>query len=329
LFIFSFVDCLELSTTRLERSLYNLEKVIELSPQGKCQDILNEFATQTSQFIFCANKNAKPIRMCRECGSYFIDLTSNYQAFSNNSESGHRCKDILTSQDSVEIIEETYNYIAAVQSSRGTNGLFKGLWNKGNCNSCYTQPFSHDSTLNKATTEFFQRERQVRKCFNQYPDEKDSPRNSSSACEACLADYQNLSSFYREHILGKSAPFTDNVCFDILDAMNMTQRQWGENFNCGRKLEHHIILLVAVVIIGSLPLIFYPTVRVLGTSAEERVISQRHIADFFDQNLRRLSFNRSRFSRSSRSGGENGHSSLSRHITDSTPSSNSSREASD
>ena len=32
---------------------------------------------------------------------------------------------------------------------------------------------------------------------------------------------------------------------------------------------------------------------VIESSAEERVISQRHITDFFDQNLRRLAFNRS------------------------------------
>ena len=56
-----------------------VNRIIKLSPQGKCQDILDEFAQQTSQFIFCANKNAKPIQMCRQCASFFIDLSSNYQ----------------------------------------------------------------------------------------------------------------------------------------------------------------------------------------------------------------------------------------------------------
>lgn len=318
--VFVLVESTTLSTIDVERNLFNLDRIIKLSPQGKCQDILDEFAQQTSQFIFCANKNAKPIQMCRQCASFFIDLSSNYQALSNHSESGHRCKDILTSQDSVQIIEETYHYIAAVQSKKDTIP-FKGLWNKANCYRCYTEPFSHNSSLSKETVGFFERHKNVEECFQQFPYEKDSPRNSSSACQACQVSYQNLSFFYRDHILGQDNWVTDNICFDILDAMNMTQRQWGENFNCGRKLEHHWITLVAIIIVACLPLIFYPVVRILGTSAEERVINQRHITDFFDQNLRRLSFNRSRFSRSSR--GDNGNNSGRR--TDSTISSNSSQ----
>jgi hypothetical protein len=65
-----------------------------------------------------------------------------------------------------------------------------------------------------------------------------------------------LSSFFKDAILGEEYPFLGSTCFDILgepdkkklpflvqkindqysslDAMNITQKIWGEDYNCGR-----------------------------------------------------------------------------------------------
>jgi hypothetical protein len=284
----------------IERNLYEMDKLIrskDFDENGICQSVLDKFSEFSAKFVLCANKFAKPISMCRECAGHFIDLNVTYQMLSNTSEdgSGVHCKDILTAQDRVEIIQETYDYIAAEPTK---NNPTQGLWSKGHCNSCYNLPLTHDSNHSEKTVEFFARHSKVQDCFAQYPfDEGESERNSSEACLECQHVYRNLSHYYIYHVLDNTAPFTATVCFDILDAINMTQRLWGEKYNCGRRPTIHWGLIVAVCIVLSMPLIFYPVVYFIESSAEERVINQRHITDFFDQNLRRLTFNRNRFSR--------------------------------
>ncbi|XP_023334650.1 osteopetrosis-associated transmembrane protein 1 isoform X2 [Eurytemora carolleeae] len=283
----------------IEGNLYELDYLLKnMNPNGTCQNLLNKFSKSSSMFVLCANTYAKPISMCRQCAPYVLDLTEIYQMLSNTSEeeSGVLCKDILTAQDRVEIIQETYEYIAAEPTRSNPT---QGLWFKGHCNSCYTMPLSHNSNHSKETKEFFDRHSIVQSCFAQYPyAEGNSERNTSEACLECQYVYQNLSDYYKFNILDQDAPFTDSVCFDILDAINMTQRIWGEKYNCGPKPRTHWTLLTLVCIVLCTPAFFYPVVRFTESSAEERVISQRHITDFFDQNLRRLAFNRSRFSRS-------------------------------
>lgn len=279
----------------IERNLYEIDKLIKAGVSNmSCQELLEDFSSSSSKFVMCANIHAKPISMCRNCKGDIIEMKIAYGALSNNTESGLLCKDILTSQDRVEIIQETYHYIADDST---------GLWSKGHCTKCYTEPFDKDSMLSQETTGFFQRHSAVADCFEKHPfQETQGPRNSSAACHECQVYYQELSEYFK-NILGERAPFTDNICFDILDAMNMTQRTWGEKYNCGRTAQHkdHIILIVAIIIVLLLPVVFYPVVRLTETSASERVISQRHITEFLEDNLRRLSFNRrSRFSRADR-----------------------------
>jgi len=274
----------------IERNLYNIDAILRDEESSTCKELLEQFSTYSSKFVMCANINAKPISMCRKCKNDILEIKQAYWALSNITESGLLCKDILTSQDRVEIIQETFHYIADDN---------QGLWSKGHCNKCYTEPFNNHSQLSKDTTGFFQRHSAVEDCFERHPwRATEEPRNTSAACTECQDYYQELSKFYR-HILGDRAPFTDQICFDILDAMNMTQRAWGEKYNCGREQIHHVVLIVAIIIVLLSPVVFYPVVRFTETSASERVISQRHITEFLEDNMRRLSFNRrSRFSRS-------------------------------
>jgi hypothetical protein len=202
----------------------------------------------------------------------------------------------------MDIIEETYRYIAGKKIENGiVSSQQQGLWHKGNCESCYSTPFDKNSVLSATTVDFFARHVIVNNCFNKFPYRENIPRNSSKACQVCLPYYQNLSDFYEEYVGEKDAPYICDACIDIVDAMKMTQRQWGEKYNCGRKLVHHIPMLVMVSFVLCIPIVFYTLVRLAESSAEERVISQRNITNFLGNNIRRLSFNRrSRVSRSSR-----------------------------
>eukprot|EP00088_Acartia_fossae_P012661 TRINITY_DN16548_c0_g1_i1.p1 TRINITY_DN16548_c0_g1~~TRINITY_DN16548_c0_g1_i1.p1 ORF type:complete len:350 (-),score=43.27 TRINITY_DN16548_c0_g1_i1:122-1171(-) len=287
----------------LEQLFYKGEWAYDVNSTGLCHEILDRFSLAASQFILCANEHAKPISMCKDCFPYYINLTTSYKDLKTHKENKMSCMDILTSQDRLEIVQETYQYIAGKKPPKGiiaSTGK-QGLWSKGNCESCYSSPFRADSVLSAVTVDFFSRHTIVKDCFKKFPYQEDIPRNSSQACQVCQPFYQNLSDFYEEYVLDDEAPFICDVCIDIVDAMNLTQRQWGEKYNCGRKVEHHIPLLVMVSCVLCTPLFFYSLVRLAETSAEERVISQRNITNFLDNNLRRLSFNRrSRVSRSSR-----------------------------
>merc|ERR1719312_2326415 len=76
----------------------------------------------------------------------------------------------------------------------------------------------------------------------------------------------------------------------------MTQRMWGEKFNCGRAHQWHVFLIIAIVCVLSLPVIFYPAVRCTESSARLRVIAPRDIHNFLEESRRRLSFNRRTYS---------------------------------
>jgi len=291
-----------LSTANLEEQLFYLDQLSQSQKENStCRQLLMEFSQISSQFILCANQNAKPISMCRECMQHVLDITEKYHELSRvtengSDENGIPCKEILTSQDRVEILKTTFQFIAGMEKDSNNAAVTTGLWNKGNCNNCYhpNNPITNATKLSKETEGFFERHHQVEECFKQFHVEKDMPRNESSACDECRTIYQNLTNYYRDHIQAQKAPFIANVCYDILDAINMTQRTWGEHFNCGRSSHVQVELLVAIATVLMLPAIFYPVCRYAGTSAEERVISQRHIQDFLDSSLRKISFSRRR-----------------------------------
>ena len=64
--------------------------------------------------------------------------------------------------------------------------------------------------------------------------------------------------------------------------MNMTQRQWGEKYNCGRKVEHHVPLLVMVSIVLCIPIVFYTLVRLAGKIF---IVICLYVLQFYPKNL--------------------------------------------
>ena len=159
--------------------------VVSLSPvlagEDKCQIILDRFSESSAKFTRCATQFSRPIKMCRECKEDFLDVRKYYSALEHAEEEGIICKDLLTSQDKVEIIKETFNFIISSD----------GLWAKAFCSSCYTSPFTDQSSLTNTTKTFFVLYQTVVDCFSHYP----SPGNGtdrSQACVECQDDYNDL-----------------------------------------------------------------------------------------------------------------------------------------
>ena len=219
--------------------------------EDSCRILLEKFSESSSQFTKCATQFARPIKMCRECKEDFLNVRKYYNALEHAQEEGIVCKDILTSQDKVEIIKETYNFIISSD----------GLWAKGFCSACYSSPFNHESVLTNNTKMFFGLYDTVRECFSQHPNSSNSTE-PSEACTECRVKYDTLQDFYKENFLGQQFPNLDGICFDVLDTMNSTQHHWGSgHYQCERRIQSSAPLITAVLIVLSSPVLLYLLVR--------------------------------------------------------------------
>jgi len=248
-----------------ERQVLNQNKI----KQDNCSQLLETFSESSSNFIRCANQYAQPIFMCRNCLNYYLTVVEIYDALRHSTEDEVSCKALLTSRDKVEIIKATFDYIAGKD----------GLWNRASCNSCYTKPVNHTSRLTETTLKFFDLFASTQACFSAHPNQS-LTQNKSEACTECQGEYEALSDFYREKVFSQF-PLLSGICFDVLDAMNATQREWGsEHFQCGRRMGSNLPLLAAVACILLSPVVFYLTARFSQEAAGERTVVQRnHITD--------------------------------------------------
>lgn len=236
-----------------------------------CEVLLNRFSDSAAQFTHCANHFSRPIRMCRACKNLFLDVEKYFGALEHSEESGINCRDLLTGQDKVEVIQETHAFIAGPE----------GLWAKAYCSECYTSPLNRTSVLTEDARTFFALFQTTQDCFAMYPNtSSNSSQNKSQACYDCYNDYNDLLDFYRDTYFRST--ITDDyqqtgICFDILDAMNSTQRQWGAGFfKCGRTIKGSAPLISALLAVLTTPFLLYLGVRFgPGTRrARERVITQ-------------------------------------------------------
>ena len=236
-----------------------------------CEVLLNRFSDSAAKFTHCANHFSRPIRMCRACKNLFLDVEKYFGALEHSEESGINCRDLLTGQDKVEVIQETHAFIAGPE----------GLWAKAYCSECYTSPLNRTSVLTEDARTFFALFQTTQDCFAMYPNtSSNSSQNKSQACYDCYNDYNDLLDFYRDTYFRST--ITDDyqqtgICFDILDAMNSTQRQWGAGFfKCGRTIKGSAPLISALLAVLTTPFLLYLGVRFgPGTRrARERVITQ-------------------------------------------------------
>lgn len=241
-----------------------------------CKEVLEKLSNSSSAFTQCVTKNAKPIFMCRNCVHDFINVKSYYSDLEHSQSNGINCKDLLTSQDKVDIIKTTVDHILADT----------GLWARGFCSYCYTSPLNHNSNLTENTKTFFELHKTVTDCFQIHPSNYRSESGESLACTDCAGEYKNLLHFYKKTFIHGKGEFSyvDHICFDVLDTMNTTQQMWGTgHYHCGRKIQVNLTLIVAVVLVLSTPIVFYLLACGCQERAHERLVTQHHINEILTQ----------------------------------------------
>ena len=245
--------------------------------QTMCEVLLNKFSDSASEFTECANHFSRPIKMCRACKESSLDVEKFFSALEHSEQRGINCRDLLTGQDKVEVIQETHAFIAG----KG------GLWDKGYCSECYTKPLQRNSSLTENALTFFALFKSAQDCFETYPNNTNSYGNKSEACSSCYNDYNDLLDFYRETYFSKGDDYQQTgICFDILDSMNSTQLQWGSGYyKCGRTIAGSVPLISSILVVITTPFILYLGVRFGpgATRARERVIRQNTIREIIQE----------------------------------------------
>lgn len=252
------------------------EEVSLMHPKDLCKEMLEKLSNSSSAFTQCVTKNAKPIFMCRNCVHDFINVKSYYSALEHSKSNGINCKDLLTSQDKVDIIKTTVDHILSDT----------GLWARGFCSYCYTSPLDHHSTLTENTKTFFALHAAVGDCFQSNPSNYKTESGKSLACTDCAGEYYNLLHFYKRTFIRGNEGFSyvDHICYDVLDTMNTTQQMWGTgHYHCGRKMQVNLTLIAAVLMVLATPIAFYMLACGCQERAHERLVTQHHINEILTQ----------------------------------------------
>ena len=238
-----------------------------LGEASDCWVLVQTFSNTSSQFTMCATRNAKPILLCHHCVREFLTVRAAYRAIESNHLKGVNCKKLLDGKDRLQILTHTWANI----------GGKHGLWTKGYCDACYTQPLNKHSRLRKQTADFQKLAAKVEICFRDNP----NPGNQShpaGACAACRDQYSILNSFYKENF--PSQPHIDGVCIDTLDTLNRTQKLWGtDRYFCNRKIHNDDLVIVVAFFILFSPLMFYLTAGYFGHTAKLRTVANSRWLD--------------------------------------------------
>lgn len=211
----------------------------------------------------CANQHSR-LSMCRECSEEYVDLQTYQMELENSESNGTICKSYLAQTDKVGVFQATRSF--------GIN-----LWDKASCDNCYISPLTHDNMLlTEVAKDFFSLANSLKGCIEIFPDvyPGDVP---STVCYYCQDRYLELNRFFRNKVI-TSFPYKDGICNDILDTMNMTQRQWGStHFKCGKKGKKNYYLAMAALCVLLSPGLFYSVIRFSQKPTVERTILQEHI----------------------------------------------------
>ena len=238
-----------------------------LGEASDCWVLVQTFSNTSSQFTMCATRNAKPILLCHHCVREFLTVRAAYRAIESNHLKGVNCKKLLDGKDRLQILTHTWANI----------GGKHGLWTKGYCDACYTQPLNKHSRLRKQTADFQKLAAKVEICFRDNP----NPGNQShpaGACAACRDQYSILNSFYKENF--PSQPHIDGVCIDTLDTLNRTQKLWGtDRYYCNRKIHNDDLVIVVAFFILFSPLMFYLTAGYFRHTAKLRTVANSRWLD--------------------------------------------------
>lgn len=218
---------------------YSVEGHEYLIP-SECTTILSNFAQYASDFTKCSIIYARPIKLCERCIDQYLNFRNEYNNLTTTIVDNKSCISLFISNDRLNAVQEYHDNILSI-------------WNKGQCNACYT--WSAVPVLSNETNTFNTLFNETRTCIQKY--DKD---NSSEVCDKCMQNYIQLDNYYKT--LSADAIGVDSICMDIVDSMNATRYAWSKTFNCCKiRRTPEIIFLCCAGVISALPLLYYVVLR--------------------------------------------------------------------
>lgn len=226
-----------------------------------CKRLLEQFANTSSSFVYCAVKNARPIRICQACVTELEDVKASHEAILHveDGEGNVKCKEKLLNLDRLEVIEKGFSYIT-------------DMWDGANCQYCFDS-FNGSLVVANHTTEFFDLLNSTQVCFSNHSTGDDT--YDKSACVDCEKMYCDMNTFYDSLKNSKL-----NECMDIKDAMNVTRMLWNDKLKCKQKIYNiDVIFLGCSGAIAALPILFYLGAKLSTTVLRTRLQIQKRLAE--------------------------------------------------
>ncbi|XP_070568521.1 osteopetrosis-associated transmembrane protein 1-like [Ptychodera flava] len=263
---FSTIDPLVTAAPTVNRTTTSIPPATFIPPASVCLLILKEFGRAASHFTSCAVVHSRPFRFCEDCVHQYVSLKQYYEDILN-----HSCGNALLKQDRIVIVQQTYDFAV-------------GLWSAANCDGCFQKSngtINYDA-ISEETTHFQSILNDTTKCFANNSDEYvpqlfTMPVPSSlvfstvndSVCNECQGLYKNLSEYFRDMGL------QEEICMDVVDAMNYTQYLWSKEFHCREPVRNPVLIIALSVFFCSLPVFFYVGSKIHTTRIERKLVKRK------------------------------------------------------
>lgn len=220
-----------------------------------CGDLLNQIATDDSNFTLCALLGARPFIVCTDCYQrYAAAYTLFYNLMESRDNISKACSEELVSGDRVSIIQGDFD-------------LMKEIWTVSYCDNCFDVKDENtviSYNLSHATRRFLHEKKDLENCIKEYQN------NSSCVCEKCSHKFNVLSDFFNT-----LAEDTDGkLCMDIIDMMNITSNAWADH-GCTRvyRVSYDVYILLGCVLLVTI--LFY-VLAIVSQDAQDTELMRIH-----------------------------------------------------
>ncbi|XP_014291526.1 osteopetrosis-associated transmembrane protein 1 [Halyomorpha halys] len=226
--------------------------MMKLELSSSCEEMLISFATLSGNFTYCAIKNARPIKLCQDCVSIYIDVKNIYYSILHIEDfGGDSCRDKLTNLDRLQVVESGFDYADK-------------LWSRAFCDSCFVFEDKKPPELKPVISEILNISAELNQCIYNSPND---------TCKKCEKQYLTLNEIYNNM---RADTGQNNFCMDIVDLMNTTRGNWSGVWGCcndRKKPETTFLSISSGVLVSSL--LFYALLFTFTRKTEHPVIPQK------------------------------------------------------
>ncbi|XP_067841090.1 osteopetrosis-associated transmembrane protein 1 isoform X1 [Heptranchias perlo] len=210
------------------------ELSVELLVSESCRHLLREFGEMCASLVNCTVRNARPVRICEKCILQFHSFWDTFDDISKSSGNVSCSKQLLRS-DRLQIVLKMHNYL-------------QKIWIDSQCDACLND---NKTSPSMDTVIFKKMLNDSLNCFGQYSSIYPDHGNHSDLCNKCKVSYKNLTEWYT------GMANKNNLCIDIVDAMNLTRQLWSKKYNCTVPCSDTIPVIAVSTFLLFLPVIFY------------------------------------------------------------------------